>query len=125
VIEAASGINLARMGAASKWEQGSSLTSFSVHRDYAGVILFAARQSTRIRLRTRSGDRPIASEVSPRRICSEVAQSRAHPAVAGSYARRFHEEFFATQPVPTAHVLRKGEASALYISSAFLQLCMD
>jgi biotin carboxylase len=102
MVEAASGINLWREWA--RLEVGAGRQPYAlppVRRDYAGVILSLARQ-----------ERPDTSAYTDPEIVYRVAKyhhagfvlkSPSHERIQqllDSYARRFHEDFVATQPVP-------------------------
>ena len=102
VIEAASGINLWREWA--RLEVGAGKQPYElppVRRDYAGVILSLARQEHPDT--SAYTDPEIVYRVTKYHHAGFVLKSPSHERIQqllDSYARRFHEEFFATQPVP-------------------------
>jgi len=130
VIEVASGINLWREWA--RLEVGAGKQPYElppVRREHAGVILSLARQEAPGYVCVyRSGDRLSRHEISPRRICAEVALANERiQQLLDSYARRFHEDFFATQPVPDkTHFLRRRWSFPHFTFSPHsFRLCVD
>jgi biotin carboxylase len=102
VIEAASGINLWREWA--RLEVGAGKQPYELpplRRDYAGVILSLARQEHPDT--SAYTDPEIVYRVRKYHHAGFVLKSPGHERIQqllDSYARRFHEDFFATQPVP-------------------------
>ena len=102
VIEAASGINLWREWA--RLEVGAGKQPYElppVRRDYAGVILSLARQECPDT--SAYTDPEIVYRVTKYHHAGFVLKSPSHERIQqllDSYARRFHEDFVATQPVP-------------------------